>query len=96
MPTEKKKISAYLGEADSALLEELSKRYQCSQSQVIVLAIRHLAKVESLDNVPGGAALAGAESYVSQDELESALAALRREFKPALDALPLLEALRKN
>ncbi len=30
------------------------------------------------------------------ERMESAIAALRREFQPALDALPELEALRKN
>lgn len=98
MPTEKTKISAYLGDEDSELLEALAYRYKCSKSQAVIIAIRHLANAESLGNAPVHPVVTKSVTHaptndVTKEYIDREIAGLRYELQLLRDAQDELMAL---
>jgi len=89
MTTKKHKVSAYLTDDEFEVLKGLATQYQVSQSQIVILAIRELAKlgqvelmelpVSYLPNAISGVTKEDMELLV-KNEVKTAIAELRNEF----------------
>lgn len=68
---DKTKISAYLDETDNETLERLAAKYRVSKSQAVIMAIRALAKNESLESFPSPVAVPA--SGITLEQMRSAV-----------------------
>jgi hypothetical protein len=93
MTTKKHKVSAYLTDDEFEVLKGLATQYQVSQSQIVILAIRELAKlgqvelmelpVSYLPNAISGVTKEDMELLV-KNEVKTAIAELQTNFENQL------------
>ena len=93
MTTKKHKVSAYLADDEFEVLKWLATQYQVSQSQIVILAIRELAKlgqvelrelpVSYLPNAISGVTKEDMELLV-KNEVKTAIAELQTNFENQL------------
>ena len=93
MSTKKHKVSAYLTDDEFEVLKGLATQYQVSQSQIVILAIRELAKlgqvelmelpVSYLPNAISGVTKEDMELLV-KNEVKTAIAELETKFENQL------------
>jgi hypothetical protein len=93
MTTKKHKVSAYLTDDEFEVLKGLATQYQVSQSQIVILAIRELAKlgqvelmelpVSYLPNAISGVTKEDMELLV-KNEVKTAIAQLQSNFENQL------------